>query len=225
MAASFPPTHRTWIDRQLDGGDPARAALREHVMAVYAGPLQAYLSHTRYRSCGDPTELVHGFFADRLVRDDYLVRWRASGLRLRRWLANGLLLYAKESRRRNRRDSRARAVDPDLYSTADTELSPEAAMDRAFTRSVVRRAMEQAARDCREQGLEQHWRMFIGHTYEDTPYRDLGAAAGVSPERAAVMARTASRRLRTAVSQTLELDGVPPDRLRSAIHELLERAS
>ena len=74
----FPPTHRTWLDRHLAAGDGERLEVVRHVMEVYAGPLEAYLRHSRFRDVEDPVEVVHGFFVDRLERSDYLARWQAS---------------------------------------------------------------------------------------------------------------------------------------------------
>jgi hypothetical protein len=117
----FPSTHVTWIashlsvlaaSRDTDPHAAAQAAreLRTHIMARYREPLLAYATASSFRFLGSPDDLVHGFFADRAARPDYLREWQGSGLRLRRWLCNGLLLHMFDVAKRTRREQRAHAL-------------------------------------------------------------------------------------------------------------------
>ena len=106
LSDHFPSTHATWIAERVtqcfDGeANPAQAraardALNDHVMRRYFEPLRAYAQGSGWRSLGESADLVNGFFASRLEQADYLLRWRDSGLPLRRWLMNGLLLHLHE---------------------------------------------------------------------------------------------------------------------------------
>ena len=102
----FPSTHATWIvDRVTVSADAdahpalARAArdeLNAHVMRRYFEPLRAYVKGSGWRGLGESADLVNGFFASRLAKGDYLLKWRDSGMPLRRWLMNGMLLHLHE---------------------------------------------------------------------------------------------------------------------------------
>ena len=106
MFDHFPTTHATWIaERVTLSVDPdaapslaraARAELNAHVMQRYFAPLCAYVKGSAWRDFGEAADLVNGFFASRLERPEYLLHWRESGLALRRWLINGLLLHLHE---------------------------------------------------------------------------------------------------------------------------------
>ena len=101
----FPSTHATWIGTQLtiiEGATPdgpaARTAHRSvatYLMERYREPLRAYVVGSALRELGEPDELVAGFFAHMLATPDSLLRWRTSGLQLRRWL--NLMLFASRA--------------------------------------------------------------------------------------------------------------------------------
>ncbi len=109
MFDHFPTTHATWIaERVTLSVDPdaapslaraARAELNAHVMQRHFAPLCAYVKGSAWRDFGEAADLVNGFFASRLERPEYLLQWRESGLALRRWLINGLLLHLHERAR------------------------------------------------------------------------------------------------------------------------------
>ena len=164
---AFPTTDATWMHQQLDRDEEARRALRSVVMARYFEPLRIYVKGSSYRGLGESAELVSAFFVSRFARDDYLDAWRASGMPLRRWLINGLILSMREEVRRRRRAARrgmnevreARAFaepgsgddDPiDLLESPEPEA--EAAFERAWAVSILREAC--AARGLRVWGGE-----------------------------------------------------------------------
>src|SRR5882672_12709738 len=92
----FPRTLGTWIGRKLQEGKAGRAEVNRHLMSVYAWPLQVYFRGSSDRWLGEPEDIVQGFFADRLDREEFLPGCQESGLRLRRWLMNGFCFYLKE---------------------------------------------------------------------------------------------------------------------------------
>ena len=108
----FPSTHATWIDAQLtlaDGSDGARASnaraeLRQYLMERYHAPLRAYVRGGSLRRIGDPDELVAGFFAERACEPDFLAKWRAADMPLRRWMMNGVAFHARGVMRDRGRD-------------------------------------------------------------------------------------------------------------------------
>ncbi|MCH2132474.1 MAG: hypothetical protein MK116_01865 [Phycisphaerales bacterium] len=202
---AFPATQMTWINERLDAGDQGRREVATHLMDVYAEPLRIYLLGSSFRNAGEPEELINGFFANRLSRDDYLEGWRASDKRLRRWLINGLIFYIKEEFRRRKKTGTAISdeMEADLQDPADQYR----AFDQAWAASIVRRAMSEAAEVCKKEGLEAHWDIFVRHHVQQQAYAICCKEHGVDAARAAVMARTASSRFREAVRSQVALDG------------------
>jgi hypothetical protein len=200
----FPPTPRTWIDARLAEGAPGREAVNRHIMEIYRWPLEVYCRSLGLE--GDPGDVVRGFFADRLGRDDFVVKWRASALPLRRWLINGMRYYLREEWARMVRD-RDRRVELD-DATAEG-LSREA--ERAYVVSIVGQASREAQAACEAAGYGEHWRLFLAHVLDEEPFGSLGRRFGVDERRAAVMARTARNHFRRALRELLRRDGLPLD--------------
>lgn len=219
---AFPSTWKTWIGQRLVIGDDGRAEVNAHVMTVYSHPLQVYFKGSSWRWLGDPEDIVQGFFADRLAREDFLSEWCSSGKPLRRWLVNAFSYYLMEFRRRRRKESRTVALGEDVGTS---EGDPEAAFDRAFAVSVVREALRRAAKDCESEGLGQHWAIFLEHQYEERSYRELAEEFHVDPARAAVMNRTAAKRFRSAVRVLLARDGLAEEAIDGEVRSLLEVTS
>ncbi|MCB9844504.1 MAG: hypothetical protein H6811_00755 [Phycisphaeraceae bacterium] len=199
----FPATMSTWIGHRLLEGAGGRAEVNRHVMAVYGRPLRTYFLGCSERWLGEPDEVVHGFFADRLARPGFFDDWRESGLSLRRWLVNGLCFYMKELRRRRQRDARAGAMldDPVTFSG-----DPERTVDREFVVEVVQRALDQGRVFCADAGLSEHWAIFEAHYARQLEYADIAPQFGVSTARAAVMARTASKHFKSALRELIGRD-------------------
>jgi len=215
----FPSTYQSWITRKLAEGPAARLELSRHIMDVYARALEIYFCGCADRWLGEPQEVVAGFFADRLAREDFLSDWQQSGLRLRRWLMNAFSFYLAELRRTKRRDAQVSAIPTDRPAAT---RSPHDEVDRAFVEVVIHEALRIAQCQCADQGLEQHWGVFFRHYYEGQPYDSVGLEFGVAPSRAAVMSRTAARRFRQALRDLLGRDGVPPEQIDEEIRSLLE---
>lgn len=199
----FPATRSTWIGDQLRRDDCGRAEVNRHVMTVYALPLRAYFLGTSERWLGDADDIVQGFFADRLARDDFFASWQQSGMPLRRWLMNAFCFFLKEQRRRHRRDSRGSALGDDPITFSG---DPDAAIDRAFVVSLVQRALDLTREGCENDSMGDHWRVFEEHHCRGRPYADIAADLGTDAARAAVMARTATRRFRMTLRELLARD-------------------
>lgn len=215
---AFPNTLNTWIGNKMDAGDLGRRDINRHIMEVYGWPLLVYLRGHSGRHLGEPEEIIHEFFADRLDREDFFTQWQQSGLHLRRWLMNALNFYLKEHRRRlNTREKPASEIAEDLKTTNER---PEMAMDRAFAQSIVAEALTRACEQCEGQGLGPHWAIFIQHFYHGRKYEDVAPDFDVDPARAAVMARTASRTFRSVLRDMFDRDGAAPDEIDQEIHTL-----
>lgn len=233
----FPSTHGTWILSRLDamrgGGDAAESALAElngHVMRRYAGPLAEYVRASSLRSSEEPEELVNAFFASRLSRDTYLTQWHASGLPLRRWLVNGMLLHARERARTRRMaagDAQRAASAADAESLERREPAAYERFEREWARHVLSEAAARAEQGLVAEGRADAWQAFKRHVIDGVPYdaiargvgeRTQAGAEGRTPaesarapaESARTLARLGHARFERALREILADEGVAP---------------
>lgn len=212
-AELFEPTPRTAVIEMLDGRRPED--VRAFLMSHYYEPLAAYISAVDRGVLGEPRDVIGGFFADRLDRPEWLERWRESGLRLRKWLVNGLHFYCREQQRRRRRDATVDLVSENIPPSIDTVV------ERAYATATVRRATEMASAACAHEGYTEHWACFMRHHMGDATYEQLAAETTHTPGQVANMVRTAARRFRSALGELLLRDGADPADLDLEIGQLL----
>ena len=219
----FPSTHATWITVQLDRvavGQAADApdalrALRDHVMRRYYEPLSAYLSATGYRDVDAPSALVAGYFVERFTDAESLVKWRSSGLPLRRWLMNGLLLWVRgEIRRRRAQSGRETALPPGLVAPV---ASAEDVFEREWARSIVGDACELVARELEAAGDLRRWRLFARHVIDGRTYEEIASDEGCTASDARNAARFVRVRIDGALERLLVDEGVPVAEVRSEL--------
>ena len=215
----FPSTHETWIVDQLRvvRGGPAEAAdeaaqqLRTHIMVRYREPLLAYATASSFRTLSTPEDLVHGFFAERLHDVEYLRTWTGTGMKLRRWLCNGLLLHMFNEAKKRRRDARAvDAAAEALRQGPGEEPAADRAFDRAWARGVIERAVAATEQAMRAEGREDAWRLFVRHAIDGVSQVSAASEAGLGEGEAKARLRLAVRRFRDAVAAELITEGVPP---------------
>lgn len=216
QADVFPATMVTWIDERLGTGAAGRQDVNRHIMTVYDWPLRVYFMGTRDRWLGEPEDVVQGFFASRLSKEDFLGQWRGSKLKLRQWLINAFCFYLKELHRARRRD--ARNVSP--AEEPAVEFKPGPSFDRAYVVSVVREALRKTQELCERENLAAHWEIFVRHYYQGQAYADFAKEFGVDASRAAVMARTARSKFQATLRSMLSRDGTgedPDDEIRDLL--------
>ncbi|MCP4905760.1 MAG: hypothetical protein GY910_12345 [bacterium] len=211
----FPPTQLGWIQSQMLRGEAGIAEVRAHVMEVYYAPLQKYFSATTFRGLGDSEDLVAGFFASRLPNHDYIERWIASKMPLRKWLVNGFLFYLRETARDRSRFKRAIGD-----SRVTAEPSREDVFEVEWAKMIVRLAADRARQDCNRRGLVENWRLFEEHHLNGRPFTTLATELGIPPRRAAEQSRTAARHMRRAMLEVLERDGVIDGEIESEISRI-----
>ena len=222
MPDFFPTTQATWL------GDAIRTApadARAHVMQRYFDPLSAYARASSLRLLGEPAELVNDFLAAKLADPTYLERWAASGLTLRRWLANGLLTHT-----RNRAVAEARrqrlgaAVDPVILeqSAATHETNALLALERAWAVRVATEAHDRVREELASEGKSAWWDLFRLHALQGLPYRKACEATGIAAANASHVNRVVATRLREALRAILERDGVPEGELDAELGSLQE---
>jgi DNA-directed RNA polymerase specialized sigma24 family protein len=194
--------------------------VNEAIMRSYARPLRAYFECTRERWLKNGTEIVHGFFADRLDRPEFFAGWQASGKPLREWLKNSFHFYLREEVRRRKRDRRV--PEREKLPPRSESPPPDEVFDRIYAQEIVREALEHTMRECEEAGLGLHWRIFIAHYYHAMPYPQCAAEFGVTEEEAAVKARSAVRRFRSELRAILGRDRFGSGHVDDEIRALLE---
>ncbi len=218
----FSRTLSTWIGAELQRGDNGRHNVNRHVMETYAWPLQVYFLGTNMRWLGEPDEIINGFFASRLPRDDFFDMWQASGMRLRRWLMNALCLYLKEVRKKRLRNAPGGGAVGAEQEAVTFSGDPDAAVDRAAAIVFVQRAMAAAQQACDKKNMAAHWQMFLRHHVDGRDFRALAKEFGVDEARAAVMSRSAERNFKNALTDVLLKDGVAPEHHNVEINHLVE---
>ena len=215
----FPDTAKTWMGLRLAQGMEGRRDVEHHLMEVYRKPLEVFFRSRRQSWLGEATDVTTGFFISRLQRESFFADWESSGISLRRWLLNGFCFYLKELARKKQRESRGEALVGDV---PDTRNSAEEEFDRAFARSIVRRALATTRELCEAKDLETHWRVFRRHYYDGEAYAEICAALEISATRAATMARTVAGKFRSTLRELLAIDGASADRVEVELLALLE---
>lgn len=209
----FPSTHRTELAASLARRDHESAA--RHVMERAYEPLLAYARNSSLRTIAPADDLVGGFLASRFARSDsYLGRWLAHDppVPLRRWLVNGLLLYARERIAEERRARRAQEIaEPPIR----VEPAPWHALEQAWRDGVLQAACDRVSEQYANEGRPDAWRLFTRHILDGRAYGELERELGIPALQAPALTRTALRRLRAEIDAILaEEFGDPADRAR-----------
>lgn len=208
----FPTTHATWLAEQIGGSNEGVA---RHIMDRYFEPLRMYVKGSSLRNFGDSADLVNDFFAARLGDASYLARWSQSGIPLRRWLLNGLLLHVRnraiaESRRRTRGDAGVGGEGRTNGAHEAHVPEPHAlhALERAWAISLVTEAHDRVRDALTREHRAPHWEVFRLHVLHGLPYADACPMAGVPTGNGANIVRSVSKRMATTLSELLARDGV-----------------
>ena len=223
----FPTTHATWLSDRVG---VANDEVARHVMERYFEPLRAYVKGSSLRNFGDSADLVNDFFAARLGDANYLERWLDSGLPLRRWLLNGLLLHVRnraisESRRRARGDAGVGGDVPassDLAGAPNSEPSALQALERAWAIGLVTEAHDRVRAGLLAEHRENWWECFRLHVLHGLPYADACPMAGVSQANGANIVRAVSKRLAAMLGELLSRDGVADEDIDAEL-EVIQR--
>jgi hypothetical protein len=223
--SAFPTTHATWL-RTLVGDGVATAArgnaaetARFAVMERYAEPLSVFVRGSSLARLGEPNEIVNGFFAARLSDAAFLEGWARSGMRLRRWLMNGMLFYGQGlARDRARAEARGGAVEPrELDRREGDGATAEADFERAWALAVVREATARVEDALRAEGRGVDFEVFKRHAIDGQPYAMFAREVGRSEQQCAGATRLVAQRVRAALAEVLRQEGVAERELDAEI--------
>ena len=213
-AQHFPTTHATWVHDARSDDDALVARLAQRAIERYAQPLEAYAQGSSLREIAEPRELVHGFlvakFASAATTRAYLAAWNASGLTLRRWMMNGLLLHARGVVR-DRRRTRERPFDGAERTVASAGPGPDDLFERAWAQAILAEACTQVEATLVAEGRDRAWRVFRLHSIDGKPYGELEDAFGLSRQQMADLVRGVTAKLRARVRELLDEEGLPGD--------------
>jgi hypothetical protein len=225
QGSAFPTTQATWL-RTLVGegvatagrGNAAETA-RIAVMARYAEPLRVFVRGSSLARLGEPDEIVNGFFASRLSDARFLEGWAASGMRLRRWLMNGILFYGQGlARDRARAEARGGAVEPrELDRREGDGATAEADFERAWALAVVREATARVEAELAGEGRAVDFEIFRRHAIDGQPYAVFAREVGRSEQQCAGATRLVAQRVRAALADVLREEGVAERELDAEI--------
>lgn len=215
----FPTTLYTWISARVRSGDQGLREAAGHVMSVYAHPLRVYFLGSGFRSMGEADDLVRGFFADRLSRPEFFRHWLESKRPLRLWLIVGFKHFLYEQRRSAKRGAAGMEL-PDVSD--ENQEAPDQSFDRACAKSIVGEALRRAEEDCRGNDLAEHWEIFRRHFLDGQSYAAIAARMAIDEPRAAVMARTATRRFKMALRGLVAWEGASDAQVDEELRSLME---
>jgi hypothetical protein len=216
-ADHFPTTALTTLMRDLrtvmlDGAQPrvsaAHAQLAETIMSRYAAPLEAYARGSTLREIAEPADLVHGYFASALADATYFTRYQASGMRMRRWLMNGLLLHARGvARDRGRAARREGTPLTAALGAQSVEPTAEALFDRAWALAILSEACAAVEGALLAEGRDRAWTVFRRHAIDGRSYIDLESELGLGRQQMADLVRGVTKRIRARMLELLESEG------------------
>lgn len=206
---AFPTTALTTLLERVRLGDSAAPSqLRARIMSRYAEPLAIYAAGSSLREIAEPRDLVHGFFAHGLSSADFFGRYLASGMRMRRWLMNGLLLHARSVvRDRTRHERREGTPLESAADRADHDRTAEAAYNRAWALALLSEACASVEASLVAEGRDRAWTVFRRHAIDGRSYLDLEAELGLGRQQMADLVRSVTKRLRVRVVELLEDEG------------------
>ena len=229
----FPTTHATWIDAQLTIAERSRAAgdeagetnavaaLRTYLMERYYDALRVYVRTGALVHLGEPEEIVGEFFARAVDTRALLVRWRESGMPLRRWMMNAIAFHCRGTERDRSRERRRTMGDADLDAFRAPSPDAARAFDRAWAVALAGEAFAIAEREAEARDRPQDAVAFRMHALDGMTHRAIARELGISESQSANAAKRVSERMRAAVRDLLRDEGVPAGEIDAAVAEVL----
>jgi RNA polymerase sigma factor (sigma-70 family) len=209
----FPSTKWELLADASLRGDQSAAALNEFADRYYAA-VRAFISALA-RSTIDADDLTQRFFETVVLSGRLLTRADRQKGAFRPYLKQAIRNFLVDEYRRQaksvERDVRPDALDDGWNAiAADSSPAPDAELLRAWARSLVGMAIARLETVCRENGQEQHFRLFA-HRYLADPdhppsWRDVGAAFGLDEKIARSRADTAVRHFRVLLRNLVASD-------------------
>lgn len=221
-AAAFPATRWTLILAARADPSQRKRALTE-LLSVYWRPLYAF-ARTRGLNRDEAEDLIQSLFADLLARDFLGTLDPARG-RLRSFLRTALvhhLSHHRESARAARRGGGAVPISIEDVEPVAPGDDPERALDRAWARTVLARAMD-ALREEFESGRREGPFHLVSQFFGDTapPYAEAAQAAGMTAPQLKSFLHRARKRYRELVQSEIAHTVESTEAIEPELSELL----
>ena len=187
------------------------------LLTKYSRPILAYLERRGCRG-GDAEDLTQGFICDVLLEGSLLRRADPEHGRFRTLVLTSLDRYVtmqwrKANRRKRSPEGGVASLDAGETppSLSDPSGTPEQAFTYAWAASVLEQVLSDVRRQCHEDGLARHWRVFERTDIEPArtnmpaaALADIASDEGIdTATKASNMAVSVRRRLRVALRQRI----------------------
>jgi DNA-directed RNA polymerase specialized sigma24 family protein len=201
-------------------------------MDRYTVALGAYVASSGLRSAGERDELVAGFYAGPMSDAAFFSRWRQSGMPLRRWLMNAIAFHCRSIRRDALRE-RARTDPGDVRSldaagalggqgaAAAAEADAADAFDRAWALAIVNDAYARVQAELADAGRDHDDAILRMHLVDGMPYDEIARQLGLTRADCFNATRRVAARVRGALRELLQEEGVPNSGLDAAVAEVM----
>ena len=229
----FPETHWSQLLELQNPAHPRHAEHLEGLVRQYWKPAYLYLRAIRAMSAEDAEDLTQQFFAMLLSRRafDRLSPDRGS---FRGFLKTALRRFAVSADRQNAaREPRDGAhlfrfqEAEALWKEQDRGLSPEAAFDREWARSVITEAMRRLREEFTAQGKEIYYRLFEQYCGEtlgaEVSYDDLAKQHRLGTDDVRNYLRVIRERGRVLIKEMLRDYLFPGEDLEDELRFILSR--
>jgi RNA polymerase sigma factor (sigma-70 family) len=229
----FPETHWSQLLELQNPSHPRHAEHLQTLVQQYWKPAYLYLRAIRAMSAEDAEDLTQQFFAMLLSRRafDRLSPDRGS---FRGFLKTALRRFAVSADRKNAaREPRDGArlfrfeEAEALWKQQDRTLSPEAAFDREWARSVITEAMKRLREEFTAQGKEVYYRLFEQYCGEtagaEVSYESLAKEHHLSTDDVRNYLRVIRERGRVLIKDRLRDYLFPGEDLEDELRFILSR--
>ena len=228
--SNFPTTRWTLISRAAHGASPTAEEALADLLGDYRSALRSFLVGTGRARANEADDLVHGFLLDKVLMGRLLHQADRSRGRFRYYVMKALSNYVFECRRRERSTGGAAGQTVSLDDERMREPisdDEQVAMDYAWARQLIQRALRDMQAECEQKQRTDLWRLFeirvvrpVVEGVAPVPYDQLVSEFGFeSPSRAANALTTAKRMyercLRAAIAEYARDDAEIEEELRS----------
>lgn len=226
------PLTRWSLVLQVQTGDPrAREAALNELLSVYHPVLQNFLTSGMGIPPHAAEDLIQGFVADKVLRNDMLGDARPARGRFRNFMFKALKNYAldvlRKQHARKRAPAEASPPDPEvLQNVPSTDASLEDRYNLDWARHTLAEVVRRMRAECEQKGRPDLWEIFDGRILQpllgsenSLPYEILVARYGFqSPIQASNALITAKRMfkrlLEEVVRDTVETDAQVEEEIR-----------
>lgn len=200
----FPTTRWSLVSRAGNGRHPAQRAALEEVLRQYQRPILAHLRSAWGMTHPLAEDVAQGFIARQVIENELLADADAAKGRFRTYLLTALDRYACNVRREQQALKRGQGRDAsleELDAFVAAGRPPADAMDVAWARRVLERAIELMRQECQRGNKPQVLEIFELRVLEPAlgglrpvPYDELVARLALaSPAQASNLLITAKR--------------------------------